>query len=747
VNVHWSGKQKGANFMPDKKPWTMMVYLAADNNLFTFGVDSLRQMKAAAGSSANILAEFDTGPMSKAKRYFFDGREPIGSIEDNVVDTFGPTDAADPDNLANFIEWGTTNYPADHYYVVIWGHGGGIDDDFPRQPDNTFVPRHKLLSGFKGTADNVPKGIFNSPSKGTADNIPKGTADNIPKGTADNIPKTVLNGHLQRILGSPLQEIGDVLRIGDNALHMAVVDALQQAVSNALQAGILGEIEHLAIADDCKVVFNGDQKDRIEKMRGRILQILKQETLATLENGPLSTVRSGILVALQKGIFDALQTGVLYELQKAVLRAVQSGNPEMAVKQIQDAALGLILRLLQNGILEAQQMGLLDQRKNILPPTKSLAFVDHPEDFLSNLGLKAGLAEAANRIYQKIDILGMDSCNMNMIEIAYELRESVNFMVASQDGVPDASWPYDRIIAKLVNQPGISPKELARQTAITYVQAYNDYVNPGVTAAEQAKLAQPVTLSVLDLQQCEKTVPLLIKLVNDLKETSSNFNGMNAISAVREQVRTFGEGQFIDLIHFCELLTEAEGNPASARSAAPANLIPNSADIVQLTRTASSIIGPLKTVIVENQRSNTEANCNGTSVYFPEFDPDQAEHERRLAFLYRKLGFATATGWGDFVSEFLKQQKTGLEAAQVTAGKNSAPDPVPAEAASYLENLEKEIQTLADQLTAAAQKSKSTASPLNGGLFGAARVTAAVASEVKTMVITSKNGGGNGGGH
>lgn len=733
--------------MPDKKTWTMMVYLAADNNLFTFGVDSLRQMKAAAESSVNIVAEFDTGPMNKAKRYFFDGQERIGPIEDNVVDTFGPADAADPDNLANFIEWGAKNYPADHYYVVIWGHGGGIDDDFPRQPDNAFVPRHDLLSGFKGTADNVPKGIFNDISKGTADNIPKGTADNVPKGTADNVPKSVLNGHLQRILGSPLQEIGNVLRIGDNALHMAVVDALQQAVSNALQAGILNEIEHLVIASDSKVVPNGDQKDRIEKMRGRILQVLKQETLATLENGPLSAVRSGILAALQKGIFDALQTGVLYELQKAVLRAVQSGNPETAVKQIRDAALGLILRFLQNGILEAQQMGLLDQRKNVLPPTKSLAFVDHPEDFLTNLGLKAGLAEASNRIYQKIDILGMDSCNMNMIEIAYELRESVNFMVASQDGVPDASWPYDRIIAKLVKQPKISPKELARQTAITYVQAYRDYVNQSVTAAEQAQLEQPVTLSVLDLQQCEKTVPLLSKLADDLKKASSNFSGMNTISAVRGQVRTFGEGQFIDLIHFCELLTEAEGDPASARSASPASPISNNSDIIRLTRTASSLIGPLKSMFVENEHSNTEQNCNGTSVYFPQFDPDQEEHERRLGFLYQKLGFATATGWGHFVTEFLKQQKTELEAAQVTAGRNRVPDPVSAEAASQLENFEKEIQMLADQLIAAAQKSKAISSPLNGGLYGAARVTAAVASEVKTMVATSKNGWGNGGTH
>lgn len=155
--------------MQSKKSWTVMVYLAADNNLFTFGVDSLRQMKVAAGQDVNILAEFDTGPMNQAKRYFFDGREPIGSIEDNVVDTFGPTDTTDPQNLTNFVEWGAKNYPADHYLVTIWGHGGGIDNGFPRQPDNSFVLRHPLLSVFKGTPDDNPKG--------TPDDDPEGTPD------------------------------------------------------------------------------------------------------------------------------------------------------------------------------------------------------------------------------------------------------------------------------------------------------------------------------------------------------------------------------------------------------------------------------------------------------------------------------------------------------------------------------------------------------------------------------------------
>ena len=719
-----------------KKPWTVMVYLAADNNLFSFGVDSLRQMKVAARNNVNILAEFDTGPANRSKRYLFDGREPIGSIEDNVVETFGPTNAADPDNLARFIEWGATNYPADHYYVVIWGHGGGVDDDFPRQPDHSFVPRHSLLSLFKGTSDDNPKGTSDDVPKGTSDDVPKGTSDDVPKGTSDDNPKTVLNGHLKRILNSPLQEIADVLQIGDDALHMAVVDALQQAVSQALESSVLSDIEHFG--------FNASQKDNLLKLRDRILTDLKSDTLVNLESGVLGSLRLGILGALQQGIFDALQTGILYELQKAVVHALQVGETEAAIEQVRNVVLNVIFRFLENGMLEVQQMGLLDpSQKRVLPPTKSLAFVDHPEDFLTNAGLKRALALAKNSIYQKIDILGMDSCNMNMIEIGYDLRDSVDFLVASQDDIPDASWPYDRIIKKLVDQPNISPRELARTTAITYVDGYKDYVNRAVTAAQQVKLDQPVTLSVLDLDQCEKIVTQIQKLVDVLMNALRTGPGVNAISRARGQVRNFGDGQFIDLIHFCELLSEPDNDPASARLATPRSPVSTDPGVIQLSRTAFSLIEPLREIISLNQHSGTEQNCNGTSIYLPAFDPQQAEHAKRLGFLYQQLEFAVATKWGKFVAEFLNQQKLQLEAAQAFAkAKSKPPEPTSEEVAAELERVKQATEAAAQELNVAARKSKAGFLPLNGRLSAAARMASALAltidAEIKSAVKVKK---------
>src|SRR5262249_26975341 len=250
--------------MSEKKPWTVMVYLAADNNLFTFGVDSLRQMKVAANEKANILAEFDTGPTRPAKRYIFDGKEPIGPIEHDLKQTFGPTDAADPDNLASFIEWGARNYPADHYFVVIWGHGGGVDDDFPRQPDNSFVPRHALLSLFKGTTSQFPKGTTSQFPKGTTSQFPKGTTSQFPKGT-NPFGDSALGAFLKELLKAPLEEIGDILSIGDDALHRAVISALKDGVGHAIGEKVLSEIQKLGGVSKDKSCFPDGQRSRLEE--------------------------------------------------------------------------------------------------------------------------------------------------------------------------------------------------------------------------------------------------------------------------------------------------------------------------------------------------------------------------------------------------------------------------------------------------------------------------------------------------
>jgi hypothetical protein len=71
-----------------------------------------------------------------------------------------------------------------------------------------------------------------------------------------------------------------------------------------------------------------------------------------------------------------------------------------------------------------------------------------------------------------VDILGFDSCGMSAIESAYQLRRSVDLMLASEIGMPLQGWPYDRILQALTR--GMSPQELGQAVVREFVTSYPD---------------------------------------------------------------------------------------------------------------------------------------------------------------------------------------------------------------------------------------------------------------------------------
>ena len=107
--------------------WTIMVYLAGDNNLDSAGVVDLNEMKTV-GSSDRIavLAQFDrAGAKGATTRYYLRKGTPV--VKD-AVQTLGETNMGDPNVLKEFVTWGVTNYPANHYLLVLWNHGAGWGD-------------------------------------------------------------------------------------------------------------------------------------------------------------------------------------------------------------------------------------------------------------------------------------------------------------------------------------------------------------------------------------------------------------------------------------------------------------------------------------------------------------------------------------------------------------------------------------------------------------------------------------------
>ena len=122
---------------PDTKDlWTLLIYMGGDNNLTEECVYALTEIKDAIDDSVtklNVLAQFDpSGVLAETKRYKLRS-SPKFSLEDDARLTgwkASETDTGEGQNLLDFIRWGITNYKADHYMVVLVGHGTGTEDDF-----------------------------------------------------------------------------------------------------------------------------------------------------------------------------------------------------------------------------------------------------------------------------------------------------------------------------------------------------------------------------------------------------------------------------------------------------------------------------------------------------------------------------------------------------------------------------------------------------------------------------------------
>lgn len=113
----------------------LMVFIAGDNNLDTFGTADIKEMMSVSdtGDKLSILVQQDQSVMasnSGTKRYVIQN-----GVKEKTID-LGETNTGDANTLTEFIQWGLTNYKADRNIVVLWNHGGGTRDEVYSQYDN-----------------------------------------------------------------------------------------------------------------------------------------------------------------------------------------------------------------------------------------------------------------------------------------------------------------------------------------------------------------------------------------------------------------------------------------------------------------------------------------------------------------------------------------------------------------------------------------------------------------------------------
>ncbi len=113
---------------PIRKPWTLLAYIAGDNNLSDAGLaDIVELCQVGASPQVHVAVEIDTyGEYTGSLRYEITEPDWSGKAHRIVIERLPEKDTGDPEALRSFLDWGFKRYPADNYLVVVWNHGTGF---------------------------------------------------------------------------------------------------------------------------------------------------------------------------------------------------------------------------------------------------------------------------------------------------------------------------------------------------------------------------------------------------------------------------------------------------------------------------------------------------------------------------------------------------------------------------------------------------------------------------------------------
>jgi hypothetical protein len=154
--------------------WTVMVYLAGDNNLTDESVFALTEMKQVnTDDRIAVIAQLDPGGSIPSHRYVinrgpaargvnlppgprtiaFDAipiKEPkikfpvaagLSTRAPRAETDSGETDTGDPATLFDFISWTQEHYGAERYMLILAGHGAGTEEDFLMRDETTLAQK------------------------------------------------------------------------------------------------------------------------------------------------------------------------------------------------------------------------------------------------------------------------------------------------------------------------------------------------------------------------------------------------------------------------------------------------------------------------------------------------------------------------------------------------------------------------------------------------------------------------------
>ncbi|MCX8124581.1 MAG: clostripain-related cysteine peptidase [Spirochaetes bacterium] len=210
---------------------------------------------------------------------------------------------------------------------------------------------------------------------------------------------------------------------------------------------------------------------------------------------------------------------------------------------------------------------------------------------------------------KELTLIGFDACLMSMIEVAYQMKDCANYMVASEDLEPANGWAYDYFLTKFI-MTNRSPVSLGQSIIAGYA---NEYTN------------KPITM--LDLRNIDILTTSIDDLCTDLILNISSIR--YSIAQARDnslffQNTTSPPYSYMDFYDF----------------------LVNISSISNITNKVLNCMLALEYTVVYHYQG-AYSNSHGLSIYFPQSTSDSEYQYYNIT----NIDFAQ-TSWDDFLNSY-----------------------------------------------------------------------------------------------
>ncbi len=212
-------------------------------------------------------------------------------------------------------------------------------------------------------------------------------------------------------------------------------------------------------------------------------------------------------------------------------------------------------------------------------------------------------------------MFGTDACLMQMAEVVYEIKDSVDYIVGSEETEPGDGYTYNDFLGPVAARPTMSPAEVAKQAVDAYANHY-DKINQGYTQS----LAKA------------SAVNGLLTVSNAFADAVTASGEKALAKSARDASISFAMDENHDMYDFARRVVEGSANAdVKAKGQALMNYITGTLMVHNRTRDSQGGWGgPVEYTLAK-----------GMAAYFPGYS---------LGAGYSELAWARDSRWDEFVT-------------------------------------------------------------------------------------------------